>query len=216
MTASELFAIALGLKNELGSEECHWCASSCPRKWVHDDPPPIPFKKSQSTAKRPSHRFVCTGCYYYRMKRVTVRYLMEGYSDKQRPEDHSWWVSEDGAFAIRKENHPLLWEYLLSPPPRFYFSLLTEPERIKNHLQCCIINDNPAVDIDTKLQFTIDNVPYTYTVYELEEALSTKESDGKEPGVRELIRLLQPYHTEEKAKKQRGRPKEESNPLAKK
>ncbi len=213
MTASELFAQALG-KTCDGKEECHWCGGKCGVSWIHDDPGPAPYTKQKTMARKPGSRFVCVGCYNYRMKRVTVFYLMGGYQDKQAAQDHSWLMTPEGAFAIRTEDHGLLWERLLNPPPLFCFSLIEDNRFNKNLIQWAMVNDHPkGVDLDTPLQFTINNVPHIYSVYELESALESREVVGKESGVRELLARLSPYKLPEKEKRGKGRPKFSSNPI---
>ena len=219
MTASELFALALGQKCE-GKEECHWCSGMCGQAIIHDDPGPAPFSRQKSQAKRPGSRYVCLGCHYYRMKRVTVFYLMGGFLDRQPAQEHSWWITPDGAYALRKEDHQLLWERLLNPPSLFSFSMISMiGTNTKNLIQYACVNDHPqGVDLGTPLQFTIDNTPYVYTVYELQSALESREVVGREAGVRELINKLMPYQgpVKEREPRGRGRPKAEINPLTEK
>lgn len=206
-TASQLYAMSQGAKCQ-GSEECHWCLAPCERRWLHDDDLPIPFVRSKSTAKRPSSLYVCTGCWLYRMPRITVRYLNGKLKDRQSPEKHSWLITEQDAFSLDPTDSPAIYNQLLSPPVRFALSFLTD-RGTNNLLQLQLLNDLDTVLADTPLHFTIDNIPHTYTTYELEEALR-HGVEGKLPGVRALIEHLGPYQIpEEKVKRGRGRPKTE-------
>jgi hypothetical protein len=111
--------------------------------------------------------------------------------DRQKALNHSWWITDVGAWSIRPQDWRLLKPLLIKPPKTFVLSLIDKPP---NQLQTAIINDHCEVKADTPLGFTLDNTPYWYTTYELAEALKTGELSG-EPGVRllaERIRAVEP------------------------
>jgi hypothetical protein len=159
----------------------------------------------------------------FRRRRITVNFLRSGtkehpglsFRDGQAPVNHSWWITEQGAWAISNLDHQTLYEYLLKPPPKFFLSLL-HGENTKSHLHLQIVNAEKALRADTPLAFTVNNTIYFYSVYELEEALTTpdprKKTNGKSPGVRELLQILGTYHPgEAPKKKERGRPTAEED-----
>lgn len=228
MRASELFALAHGTKCE-GTEECHWCAGPCKRTHYHDDSPIRPHVRITSTAMRVANAFVCSGCWLWRRNSVTVRFLRGTLRDRQRAGDHSLWMTDKGWWGIEKLDHPELLNMLLDPPRRFTLALRTEG---RNDLHRLSANDHSVLKADTPLAFTINNVPSTYTVYELKEAIKQRSTSGCEPGVRMLLDLLgfpeQPppilgFKTNEEleaevketaAKRGRGRPRTETVPTA--
>jgi len=147
---------------------------------------------------------------------MTIHFLPIGdkapaFFDSKSPEMFSWWISDDGAWAINESCFHTLYEYLLKPPNRFVLSLVEEKQ--VNHLQLATINDISVIKADTPLNFTINNIPHQYTIYELQRAIrpSKDQQDkdnlaGKSPGVQALLRFLgePPMREEEKAKV--GRP----------
>lgn len=131
------------------------------------------------------------------------------YEDRQTPSNHSWLISCEKACSIHGfMDSEDLYNTLLNPPLQFVLSL-KEPGN-SNHIQCCIANDFREIKADTELYFTINNVKFTYNTYQLEEALigSEKLLNGKDSGVRELIRLIGPYKHLDKLRKKpsRGKP----------
>lgn len=211
--ASTLYAASQGAPlPPADCDECHYCAGPAPRGlWPHDDPPPVPFARTLTVARRPSNAYVCTGCHLWKYKSVSVRTLDGRMRDRQTPRDHSWYVTEAGAWAVRPENYDLLYEHLRRPPRRFFLSLLRPEGKVKNLLQLCAVNDLDEVKADTPLAFTLDNVAHRYTVYELTEAVKAGDPTGAEPGVRVLFELLDlgrftPPAKAEPEKKKRGRP----------
>lgn len=208
ISCSDLFAISQGSINDgVDSLQCHWCGSRCTRTWTHDDVPPIPFQRSKSTARNPQGQFVCTGCWLWRRGSVTVNFLTGGYKDRQQAKNHSWWINEEGAWALRKEDYQHLWNLVISPPLRYSLALL-DGEGVSNHLQLMIANDCPEILGDTQLWFTVNGIPHFYSISELEAGLKIGET-GREPGVRALIRLLgktPPNLTFKPQKKPEGRP----------
>ena len=216
MLSSELYAVSQNTVCS-GPEFCYWCSSPCNREYQHGDAPPIPFQKRHSLARKPSEPWICAGCYLWRQPSVTARFLLPAddkatrpFKDRQCPVNHSWLVTEQAAWAIIFESHAELYRRLLAPPKLFLLSLLSD-KSIPNHLQLCQVNEHAEVAADTPLAFTIDNIPHTYTVYELEEAIRNGPA-GKEPGVQALCRLLGPFTLPSKpvAEKTSGRPKADS------
>ncbi len=204
MLASELFANAIGLK-VFGNEQCHWCGGGCPRTWLHDGPNlRMPFVRNTEQARVPNACWCCVGCWSWRRRRVTVSFLGGGYKDNRTNKDYQWWITPEGALAVRKEDYKKLWEHLLNPP--LVFSLmLWETGEPNTHLHLAVANKKELIRAETKLKFTVDNKEYEYSVYELEEALRHGDS-GKDPGVRALIRILGKTELPELEKRGRGRP----------
>ncbi|MDE2095657.1 MAG: hypothetical protein KGL39_00240 [Patescibacteria group bacterium] len=202
LLASEIFALAHESKCQ-GFSECHWCGAPCGSLWAHDDPPGIVgVKPLARMARRPGNPWICKGCWLWRRQRVTVNYLGGDFKDGQTAGHHSWWIEEKGAWALRKESYPKLYEKLLAPPRHFVLSLLvTDPvvsgaiglaPALTNHLQHCVANNVDSLFPDTPLFFTVNGIQHQYTVYELEDGLRNG-SEGKEPGIGALIRVLGTY-----------------------
>lgn len=206
--ASCLYALTNNTKN-VGPFECHWCASECQSLWIHDDPPPIPFVRSKTTAKRPGSGYICAGCWLWRRKRITIEWLGGGYKDGQCPQKHSWWIARDGAFGLNPEtSYSSLFDKLLKPPTEFVLSFVNGG--MDNLLQLSLLNQHDQIRADTSLHFTINNIPHCYTIYELESALTSEDQNGCSPGVSALIKILGPHpsfkiKTEEDVKTKRGR-----------
>lgn len=187
-----------------GPEECHWCTSPCDRKNPHDDPYPIPFVKTLSSAKRPGNSYVCKGCMIYRRPKVTINYLNGGFKDGRCLLHQSWWMDESGIYVLGKDDYQALYQKLLNPPHQFVLSLIEEQFKVKNNIEDSVVNFNQPVAANTKLWYTLNNVRFSFEVYELGEAVKYGV-EGKMAGVRELVRYLGPmeYETEER---KRGRP----------
>lgn len=205
-SSSELYAYSLGFHCE-GREECYWCGCSCSQKWQHEEPPPIPFVRSTKLAKRPGNKYICAGCWLYRRKSITVFSLTNTLKDRQCLINHSWFMTEQETRVINKEDHDELFEYLLDPPYVFSLSLLSSSAK-QSHIQLVPLNSFSEIHADTPLHFSYDGVTCSYTIYELEETIRTKETTGKNPGIRLLVDLLgYPLPKEnEPQKKKRGRP----------
>jgi len=212
--ASQIYALSQNSKCS-GEQSCHWCGGPCGRLWLHDDPPPVPCYRTNSSARKPANPYICCGCWLWRRKKITAPYLSSGMKDSQTPNSHSWWITESGAWALRPvENDSLaLWKILASPPLRFVLCFVTSqplasgrtdfPAGISNLIHLAVANDHKEIKASTELHFTINNIPHSYTVYELEEA--TKHgADGKAPGVRELFRLLGQPQAAAEAPRQKG------------
>lgn len=233
-TASTLFAVSQNSRCE-GSNRCHWCGAPCKPLWRHDDPPPVPFTRTVSSALYPREMFVCQGCWLWNRPRVTVFWLSGGYKDGQCAKHHSWWIGPTGAAAISRNCKEKLLASLLKPPQVFSLSLLEttfedpvvgvlrgRAPSMHNLLHLCLLNEQPEAKADTVYHYTLNNIPHRYTVYELEQAIKGR-SQGMEPGVSALMRLLAPpkptYRPEveeilelEPEKQKHGRPKPPEKP----
>lgn len=201
-SAPEFYALGQGVLCE-GDQECHYCAAPCSREYLHDDPPPTPFVRTITSARRPANPYLCRGCWMFRRKRITIEFLAGGYKDGQCPQNHSWWLTGDGAWALRPADYPTLYDRLFKPPLDFCLAFVSEGKT--NAIQWAGVNCHKSVQADTPLSFTIDNTVYPFTVYELQEALKLG-SEGKEPGVRALVSLLGPHEMEVEKKRGPGRP----------
>lgn len=201
LTAPQLYAMS---QNDpcFGINECYFCASPCTSERTHTQPPPQPFMPfNRSHVKRLMSPWICRGCWLFRRTRITVDYLSTGANgraemtkDIQAPMNHSWYITEKGAWAIRLDtDQSALYEALLDPPLRFCMSLLTGKEQ--THLQIVPVNDCHEIRGDTPLSFSVDGVNYVYTTYELNESLNGKIVSDHIPGVRRLIELLGLYET---------------------
>lgn len=211
--ASELYAVSQGYQCN-GEDACHWCAASCPRLWPHDDPPRmIGQRVDNRLVKRPSNAYICKGCWLFRRTRITVRFLTADsempFKDIQCPINHSWFITRDGAWGIRKkEDAAALYEILIDPPLQFVLTLISPGQR--NHIQIAVLNDLSEITGDTNLKFTLDGAEFAYTPYEL-EAILTQGPSGVQPGTKALFDFLGPYQLKEKERKITrgvGRPKE--------
>jgi hypothetical protein len=198
LTASDLFALSQGSINDGKIFKCHWCGSPCGTDSPHDDVAPIPFVRSKSTAKCPSQPYICCGCYLWKRPRVSINFLggtltdekgveRNWFRDGQSAQNHSWWITEQGAWAIERLDHPLLWDKLLHPPKRFVLAFKV-PEQ-KNLLQLLVANDPGGIVGDTPLYFTQGGTKYSFSVYELEEAIRYNPTPYG-PGVNALFKIM--------------------------
>jgi len=183
---TELYAITEGTKCE-GNQECHWCSARCKRFWTHDDGPYLPHVPHPVKALRPSNPWICVGCWLWRRKSITAKFLSGGFKDHQSPRDHSWWITPLGAYALRWEDRDALLLCLRKPPNQFLLAVRTDSIPTWIHLGA--VNDNREVKGDTPLSFTLDNKLQTYTAYELEDALK-HGPDGKSGTIRNLFRIF--------------------------
>src|SRR5271166_4969243 len=99
MLSSELYASSQQDKCE-GQFSCHWCSAPCSTLYIHDDPPLTPFVRVNALARRPASAFVCKGCWLWRRGRITVDFLGGGQRDIQCPQNHSWYITPIGAWAL--------------------------------------------------------------------------------------------------------------------
>jgi hypothetical protein len=81
-----------------------------------------------------------------------------------------------------------LYECLLKPPRRFFLSLKTSTG-IETLLQLAQLNDYQGMHADMPLGFTVNNIPHTYSIYELTEAIKNGPANYG-PGVNALFREL--------------------------
>lgn len=129
---------------------------------------------------------------------------------------HSWLLTERGVHAIRRpEDVSRLYAFLLSPAKVFCLSLVDSDKdgNARNLIQLAKVNQFEAIAGDTALKYTLNNREYSYTPYELEEALK-HGSEGKPGGVHNLIHWLGPYEgiarvDPEEKRESAGRPKKE-------
>lgn len=210
--ASECFAKSLSRSCQ-GDQICHWCGGNCDRQWIHDDVVSLPFSKTRSSARWPSKPHVCVGCWYYRRKSVTVRFLTEGYKDRQSLRQHSWLLTPEGVWGITPTDSEKLYGFLLRPKVPFALSLLGDKDgNVENMLHLAFLNTHDEIEGDTELSYTLDNKEYKYSPYELEEALK-HGCDGKSGGVTLLVNRLGAYTgvpaIDPERKLERGRPKHE-------
>lgn len=210
LTAPTLYALAEGDRCE-GDLECYWCGAPCGRQFPHDDRPAMPFVKADRRfVKRPGSAFTCRGCWLFRRRRITVRFLSDAepkFLDIQCPLNHSWVVTERAAYGVRPDRDAAaLYELLLDPPLRFALSLIVNEKT--NPIQSAPANNLTEIKGDTPLSFFCDWAGFTYTVCELEHVLLTDKPDGAMPGTRLLYSLLGPYQLKEERseRRKRGRP----------
>jgi hypothetical protein len=125
--------------------------------------------------------------------------------DRQSPCDHSWVITEKNASAINlNTDKEKLWQFLLKPSLKFIlmFTSYKVPEKkelkltntLPNSIHLAHLNNFSEIKASTILTFTYDNVPFQYSVYELEEGCK-HETDGKMGGVAKLLSLLGPHPT---------------------
>lgn len=190
--ASELFSISQGSANTgNGRWQCHWCGSKeCLNEFTHDDVAPVPFIRSKSTAKCPVEPYICYGCWLWRRGKVTINLLAGGFKDGQLTKNHSWWITEEGAWAlVSKLDYDEVWKLLIKPPKKFVLALRRSKDKIDTLIQLALANDPGGIVGETVLYFTLNNIPHSFTVYELTESVKLgKESYG--PGVRALWDFL--------------------------
>ena len=222
-TASELYARSQSRQCE-GPWRCHWCGGPCGNSVIHDDLPElVGVKRNQKLARCPANPWMCVGCQLWRRGRLTITWLHgAGSLDGQTPREHGWLITDEWANAVHPAGGTELVKLLLNPPDRFALLLLTEPRlnneprrpgAIQNQIHLAHLNEHTDLKADTPLAFTLDNVTFTYTVYDLEQAFITG-TDGKEPGVRALFELFGLTIKEsEEEKRKKGRP--EALPTAK-
>lgn len=207
--ATQLYAEANGSRCQ-GDHRCYWCGSPCTQLLRHHELPRPIGTRSSTAVKVPASPYVCVGCWMFQASSITARFMNSGdLKDRQKPSTLSWWITGGEAKAVRTfasghvhsgqignpkwEGHPdhqALWEKVFSPPPRFALALVSSG--VQNLLQLNRANDLPEVKMGTPLNFTVDNVPYTYSPYELREAFKNGTMEGKEPGTRKLVEFMGP------------------------
>lgn len=117
---------------------------------------------------------------------MTVNFLAGGFQDGQRSKDHSWWITEEGAWALKKQvDFDQVYRLLAKPPKRFVLALHEPGSKIDTLIQLAVANDPGGIIGETPLHFTFNNIPHTFNVYELSESFKMgKETYG--PGIRAL------------------------------
>ena len=208
--ASEIYAQSQG--NECtGNQECHWCSAPCKTLFPHEDQLVFAIQAGirslHTYAKRPGNTYICMGCWLWRRRSITVFFIDKDYKDRQKPMEHSWLITPDYSKGILADKHKdEVYNYLLSPDKIFTLMLLSNSNTL-NHLHCGIVNSYEKITAETELFYTLDNKPMSYTIYELEDAL-TGTDQGKSPGVRMLVSLFGTLEVEkkEKIKRKVGRP----------
>ncbi len=215
LSASSLFAQCNGEKLT-GDWECYFCGCACTQKLQHNLPRPQIGQKRDPFVRRPASPYVCSGCYLFQRASVTVNFLEPKHlKDRQSPINHSWLITEEGCWGIRKEDFAKLYTILLKPPIPFTLALidLTKEPKATNRLHSMVVNDPLLIKASDSLSYTLNNQTYCYTVYELEIAIQKKDTNGLEPGTRLLVDHLgfdpAPYieeHKEEPKEKSAGRP----------
>lgn len=213
LSAAQLYALSQSSECR-GPEECHWCCSPCAQLWIHDDPPPMIGVK-RVLAKRPGNQHICVGCWLFRRRRTTIKFLSGKLLDARCLCNFPLVITRKDAHAIDyKEDKEALYKMLLSPDEELVLALL-DGSKEANHLQLMIYNNLKDAKADTPIHFTLNNIPHNYTVYELTEAIKSGDVEGKSPGVAALFRLLGEYQFPE-VKKGVGRPtKEHIRPIDK-
>lgn len=215
--ASEIYALSQGIQCT-GPEGCHYCGGPCGRALTHGEviQPLLGRPLGKEYRARPGCPYICIGCWLWNRKRGSAPYLSGGVKDGSPVKSHSWYVTDSGAWAINpKMCSPKLYPRLLSPPSLFFMALLEGDNPPDNLVSLAIANEHSEIKSDTSLYFTVNNVKHYYTVYELEQACLTGQQ-GREPGVRALLRILGPIpreyvkHPEQPQqpdKRERGRPR---------
>jgi len=206
LTASTMYSISQGARAE-GPDRCHYCGEPCQRWWLHTDPPLVYGKKRDPLTRCPGNHYICTGCFFFRKPRLTVCYLTGGYKDVQCPMNHSWWITDKDAWGLRKEDYGELYNLLLKPPCRWALLLRTgDPGvvvagSVPTLIHAGRANENAVVESQTELYFTLNNVTFSYTIYELEQGIRYGE-EGRMAGVRELMQFLGPCPRKEEIVKE--------------
>lgn len=194
-TAPQLYALSQNRPCE-GKERCHWCGAPCGQLNRHDEPPPPIMRSARklSTAKVPSSAWICNGCFNWRRQKTTMVFPDRSYQDGQRAELFSWLIDEKGTAAVRQsKDQSTVWQYLLHPPTQrgFCISLVTSGQ--PNYLHQAVPNfTSSGFTAASPITFTLNNVQHQYSVQELEGAVRTGVTNGKEPGVRVLLDWLGP------------------------
>lgn len=184
-----------------GPEQCHWCTAPCKRLGtrVHDDPPPAILTRWLTRARCRNSAYICEGCWQWGRRSITACFLGGGFKDRQAPKNHSWLITQEGAYAVLQPAqfitihgkspvgpHPL-WDWLLNPDNSFVLSIRGSED---NLLYLSPVNDCIEIKGNTPLSFSHNNLPLSFTVADIEAARQSGQSN--EPGVRRLIELFGP------------------------
>ncbi len=190
---------------------CHWCGAPCGDSWPCGD---IHWSNLDVGQKRPVYAacpgegWMCLGCRMFRRKRMTVQHLDGAWSDGKGVQEYSLWLTEAGCWGVKADQGLLMWPLLLDPPLRFSLALLEGMGQV-NHPQLMVVNDHVnGIKSTEPLLYTVNGTKMAWTVYELEQAFASGNTDGTEPGIQTLVRLLGWPPAE---KRGRGRPKKEDS-----
>ena len=210
MTPLELYGLSLGTRWSKGiqakigplTEQCYWCGAKCGQAWPHGETfSQHTHAKNRGNPRCPGDPYLCEGCFQFRYKRFTAFRLDGTYRDLQTGPTNSWWLTRETARIV---DSPLYWrvyELLLQPPHTFCLSIITTAK--VNELHQCVVNDFVEIKADTQLWFSLDNVALSYSVYELEQAVSNPEAQ-RSPGIRRLMDLLGPPRLAIESEENRG------------
>lgn len=193
--ASQVYALSQGRKCE-GGDQCHYCGSPCGKLHTHNEPiaPALGRPVGPGTRARPGSPFVCDGCWLWRGGKITAPFLSGGYKDGAKRGGFDWLFTPGNAWAIGPFCNLKLYSTLTKPPLKFAL-MLSSSKCGGTSLQCCPANDNRAVAADTPLKFSLDDVAFTYTIYDLEQA-AAGNGKGYDPGTRALLDYLGPIPRE--------------------
>lgn len=188
LTASQIYALSQGSKCE-GDRPCHYCGGPCGRDIPHGEAIRLFTGRPVGGVRRnPSSPYMCVGCWLWRKKKVSVPWLSGGVKDGGTPARFDWVVGPAGAWGISPACRSALYRRLLSPEGPF-FLMLWEGDGPPDHvIQCCPGNDGPYENT-TEIGFALNNHALTYSVHELEQA-ARLGPQGRDPGVRALLRVL--------------------------
>jgi hypothetical protein len=106
---------------------------------------------------------------------------------------HSWLVTGEGAWALNRKSADRIYPKLLNPEVNkpFVLSLLHQGAD-DNLAHLSVVNFPENLNNKTVLKFTVNNKPFQWSPYELEEGLRNGTT-GKEPGVKLLIEIFGPH-----------------------
>ena len=112
MTATQLYALRLGLQESGSSERCFYCGGRCGHETPAADFVPPSFTALDATT---GSGYVCRGCVTTQDERATITLLDGETRDGQRIRCYSWVVT-DVVRAATKAHRAALLELCLSPP----------------------------------------------------------------------------------------------------
>ncbi len=215
LSPSQIYAIANNGTCE-GEMECHWCGSPCKRNFFHDDVLPFTIGGKREYAKKPMSPYICTGCFLFRRKRITVWFPDKEFKDSQAPARHSLLYGKYECLALRKGSGKFIYPKLLSPSLFFVLALIDENQ--DNPIQHHVSNCFEVISSSMELEFTYNSKPFSYTINDLENALK-HGMNGAPPGAAHLVRYFGEWEFPKEEKEdppkeiKRGRPfKEDERP----
>ncbi len=159
---------------------------------------------------------------------MSVRFLGGGLLDGQDARNHSWWITEEGAWALQGiKDFIRLYQILIKPPKKFVLSLRVPGDKVDNLIQLAVANDPGGILAETELHYTLNNTQSSFTIYELIEAIRNGPGPYG-PGINGLwgflgeppddLKRKYPPLKDEESKRGKGRPlpKEDSKYTTKK